>query len=75
MFDFFERVRRMSDQGTRPLDDFERQLIRAAVMQPWNEDLRWALAEAVHRRDGQVKTHDSCGDLADFLEVLGGFAG
>lgn len=52
-----------------PLTKHERTLIRAAETQPWNEDLRWLLAEAVGRRGVHVGVHDSCGDLVDALEI------
>ena len=53
------------------LTQIERDLIRAAETTMWNEDLRWLLAGAVGRRGGRVGTHDNCGELADFLEMLG----
>lgn len=54
-----------------PLSDHERLLIRAAETQLWNWELRQALALAVHHRGAIVGRYENCGDLADFLALLG----
>jgi hypothetical protein len=50
-------------------DELTRKLIRAAERQVWTEELRYALALACKYRNVAFSSWDSCGDLADALEL------
>lgn len=50
-------------------DEQARKLIRAAEMQPWTDELRYALSLACKYRNVAFGSWDNCGDLADALRL------